>query len=92
MLADVAASLTVLDVALTSTKGWQRRLKHNWTRLHRLVYVAAVAGVVHFIWIQKADITEPLKWAAVLAVLLGVRVAFAVRKKRTADARKTVTA
>ena len=78
------AFLILLLLALTSTKGWQRRLKHNWTRLHRLVYVAAVAGVVHFIWIQKSDITLPLWWAAVLAVLLGIRVAYAVRKRTQA--------
>ncbi len=52
-------------LALTSTNGWMRRLGRNWQRLHRLVYVAAVAGVVHFVWGQKADISEPLKWARV---------------------------
>jgi sulfoxide reductase heme-binding subunit YedZ len=86
------AFLILLLLALTSTKGWQRRLKHNWTRLHRLVYVAAIAGVVHFIWIQKSDITEPLKWAAALAILLGIRVVYAVRNRRLAAARKAVTA
>jgi len=82
----------LLTLALTSTKGWQRRLRQNWTRLHRLVYVAAIAGVVHFIWIQKSDIRVPLKWAFVLAVLLGIRVAYAVRNRRMTAARKTVTA
>jgi sulfoxide reductase heme-binding subunit YedZ len=82
----------LLTLALTSTKGWQRRLRHNWTRLHRLVYVAAIAGIVHFIWIQKSDIREPLKWASFLVVLLGIRVAYVVRSRRMAAARKTVTA
>lgn len=81
----------LLALALTSTKGWQRRLGRNWTRLHRAAYVAAVAGVVHFIWIQKSDITEPLKWAAVLAVLLGVRLIWAVRARRSV-AKVAVTA
>jgi sulfoxide reductase heme-binding subunit YedZ len=81
----------LLVLALTSTKGWQRRLRHNWTRLHRLVYVAAAAGVVHFIWIQKSDYREPLKWAAVLALLLGIRAWFAIRG-RMARARGPVTA
>lgn len=80
----------LLVLALTSTKGWQRRLGRNWTRLHRLVYVAGAAGVVHFIWIQKSDITEPLKWAAALAVLLGIRVWFAIRA-RSVRARSAVT-
>jgi sulfoxide reductase heme-binding subunit YedZ len=66
----------LLVLAVTSTNGWMRRLKRNWTRLHRLVYVAATAGVVHFIWIQKSDLSLPLTWAAVLAGLLGIRVFF----------------
>ena len=69
----------LLVLALTSTTGWMRRLRKNWTRLHRLVYVAAIAGVIHFIWIQKSDLGEPLKWAAALAVLLGIRVYWALR-------------
>ena len=72
----------LLLLAVTSTTCWQRRLKKNWMRLHRLVYVAAIAGVIHFIWIQKSDIRVPLRWAAVLAVLLGIRIYFAVMKRR----------
>jgi sulfoxide reductase heme-binding subunit YedZ len=72
----------LLVLALTSTSGWVRRLKKNWTRLHRLAYVAGVAGVVHFIWIQKTDISEPLKWAFWLAALLAFRVFWAARKRR----------
>ena len=53
------AFVCLLLLAITSTNGWMRRLKKNWGRLHRLVYVAAVAGVIHFIWIQKSDISEP---------------------------------
>jgi sulfoxide reductase heme-binding subunit YedZ len=76
------AFLCLLLLALTSTTGWMRRLKKNWTRLHRLVYVAAIAGVVHFIWIQKSDISEPLNWAFWLVLLLGVRIYFAIYKRR----------
>lgn len=72
--------LTVL--AITSTTGWVRRLKKRWTTLHRLVYVAAIAGAVHFVWGQKSDIAEPLKWAGYVVVLLGIRVYFAVQKRR----------
>jgi sulfoxide reductase heme-binding subunit YedZ len=72
----------LLALAITSTGGWVRRLKRNWQTLHRLVYVAAIAGVVHFAWGQKADIREPLKWGAGLAVLLGFRVYLAVQKRR----------
>jgi sulfoxide reductase heme-binding subunit YedZ len=79
-------------LAMTSTTGWQRRLKKNWQRLHRLVYVAAVAAIVHFIWIQKSDIREPLRWGFLLAVLLAVRVVFAIQKRRRARVRLPVTA
>ena len=76
-----AFSMLVL-LALTSTTGWMRRLGRNWQRLHRLVYVAAALGVVHFAWGQKADISEPLWWASYLVVILGARVVFAVRKRQ----------
>jgi sulfoxide reductase heme-binding subunit YedZ len=78
----MVAFTSLVLLALTSTKGWQTRLKKNWTRLHRLVYVAGIAGVIHFIWIQKSDISEPLNWAFWLAVLLGIRVYYAVNKRR----------
>lgn len=72
----------LLALAATSTNGMMRRLGKRWQKLHRLVYVAGVAGVVHFIWGQKADIREPLQWGAFLVLLLGVRVFYAIRKRR----------
>lgn len=86
------AFVCMLLLALTSTSGAVRLLRKNWTRLHRLVYVAAIAGVIHFIWIQKSDISEPLKWAFWLAGLLGFRVYYAIRKRRLAAAPHRVTA
>ena len=66
----------LVPLALTSTDGSVRRLGYaRWKRLHRLVYAAAVCGVVHFIWRVKADLREPLLFAAALAVLLAVRLA-----------------
>ena len=65
----------LVPLALTSTDGSVRRLGYpRWKRLHRLVYAAALCGVVHFIWRVKADLREPLLFAAALAVLLAVRV------------------
>jgi len=65
----------LVPLALTSTDGSVRRLGYaRWKRLHRLVYAAAVCGVVHFIWRVKADLREPLLFAAALAVLLAVRL------------------
>jgi sulfoxide reductase heme-binding subunit YedZ len=66
--------LLMTPLAITSTRGWQRRLGRRWPRLHRLVYVAACLAVVHFLWLVKADLTAPLVYAAVLAVLLALRL------------------
>jgi sulfoxide reductase heme-binding subunit YedZ len=82
IFAGMLAFAILLPLAITSTSGWVRRLKKNWQRLHRLVYVAAGAAVVHYMWIQKSDIRVPLRYAVVLALLLGIRVFFAVRKRR----------
>lgn len=65
--------LMLLALAITSTKGWIRRLGPRWQRLHRLVYVAALLGVVHFYWQVKADTREPLIFAGVLLALLVAR-------------------
>jgi sulfoxide reductase heme-binding subunit YedZ len=50
-----------------------RRLGRRWVSLHRLVYLAAVFGVIHFLWLVKSDLREPLVYAAVLVLLLGLR-------------------
>jgi sulfoxide reductase heme-binding subunit YedZ len=74
------AFLLLLPLAITSTKGWIKRLGgKRWNALHRAVYVAAVAGCVHFLWSVKKDITEPLIYGAVFAILLALRV---VQRKR----------
>jgi sulfoxide reductase heme-binding subunit YedZ len=73
--------LLMLPLALTSTKGWIRRLGQRWQKLHRLVYLSAVAGVIHYWWLVKADVRKPEIYAAVLFVLLGIRVIIAVRKR-----------
>ena len=72
----------MIPLAITSTAGWVRRLKKNWQRLHRVIYVAAASAVVHYVWIQKSDIRVPIRYAVVLAILLGIRVIFAVRRRR----------
>jgi sulfoxide reductase heme-binding subunit YedZ len=77
----------LLLLALTSTNGWIRRLGKRWQTIHRLVYVAAVAAIVHFIWGQKSDIRLPLEYAAVLALLLGARV-YLTWQKRFAHKRR----
>lgn len=68
----------LLPLAATSTRRWQRRLGRRWTRLHRLVYPAAVLAAVHFYWVSAATAKgspyEPYGWAAAVAALLAVRV------------------
>ena len=64
----------MLPLAITSTQGWIRRLGKRWSLLHRFIYVVAIAGVVHFLWLVKLENSEPLVYAAVLAVLLGSRL------------------
>jgi sulfoxide reductase heme-binding subunit YedZ len=64
----------LVPLALTSTRGWQRRLGRRWVALHRLVYLAAGCAVLHFVWLVKADLAEPLAYAALLAGLLALRL------------------
>lgn len=77
------AFVILVALAVTSPAFMVRRLGRNWQRLHRLVYLAAAAGIVHFAWGQKADISEPIIWGAALAVLLGARVIIAARRRRS---------
>ena len=68
-----AAWLLLVPLAITSTKGWIKRLGRNWARLHKLVYVICVLVILHFWWLVKSDIREPLLYASILALLLGWR-------------------
>jgi sulfoxide reductase heme-binding subunit YedZ len=73
------AFVLLIPLAVTSTNGMVRRLGFpRWKRLHRLVYVVATLGVIHFVWRVKSDLRQPLLFAAVLAFLLVVRVVAAV--------------
>ena len=83
--AGMTAWSLMLPLALTSTTGWIRRLGgKRWQKLHRLIYFSAAAGVVHFIWLVKADLRRPLTYGAVLAILLAYRlIAWLVTRLRT---------
>jgi len=74
MIVGFSAFFILLPLAITSTKGWMKRLGRNWKRLHQLVYVAGILAVLHFFWLVKIDITEPLIYGAILALLLVLRV------------------
>ncbi|HWB99637.1 MAG TPA: protein-methionine-sulfoxide reductase heme-binding subunit MsrQ [Bryobacteraceae bacterium] len=62
---------TLVPLAITSTTGWIRRLGgRNWQRLHRLIYLSAAAGVVHYYWLVKSDIRQPVFYGTILVILL----------------------
>jgi methionine sulfoxide reductase heme-binding subunit len=83
----------MLPLALTSTTGWIRRLGgKRWQALHRLVYVSAVCGVVHYLWLVKADITRPVRYGMVVAVLLLARIAWAWSSRRAVLVRQSAAA
>lgn len=76
----VLGFVLLIPLALTSTNGMIKRLgAKRWQRLHKLVYVIAIAGVIHFWWLVKSDISEPLIYALLLALLLGLRAFWALR-------------
>ena len=79
--------LLLIPLALTSTKGWIRRLGRHWVTLHRAVYVAAVLGIVHFFWITKADDRWPTLALGIWAVLMTLRAAWWLKGRRGRPAR-----
>ena len=66
--------ILMIPLAVTSTAGMIRRLGKRWQQLHRLVYIVAIAGVIHFYWLVKSDIRRPVQYGTVLALLLGYRL------------------
>jgi sulfoxide reductase heme-binding subunit YedZ len=83
------AWLLLLPLALTSTQRSIRVLGKNWVRLHRLVYFAAAAGAIHFYWLVKRDVREPLLYIAILTLLLGWRAAiWTAKAQKTARTQK----
>ncbi len=85
--AGLAAFVLMIPLALTSTKGWIRRLGgKRWQALHRLIYLSAAAGVIHYIWLVKADLRSPLRYAFVLLVLLTYRIVASITSRTKAAA------
>jgi methionine sulfoxide reductase heme-binding subunit len=89
-----AAFVLLIPLALTSTAGWIRRLGgRRWQMLHRLIYICAICGVIHYYWLVKSAVLRPLAYGAVVAVLLLWRLGdWLIRRGRTAPARPTVGA
>lgn len=74
MSAGLAAFVALIPLALTSTRGWQRRLGKRWKRLHRLVYAAAILSVLHYLWLDRDIITMPVIFAVIVGTLLILRL------------------
>jgi methionine sulfoxide reductase heme-binding subunit len=71
----LTAFVLLIPLAVTSTAGWIRRLGgRRWRALHRLIYFSAIAGVIHYLWLVKADIRKPLEYGSILALLLFYRI------------------
>ncbi|MCZ6617090.1 MAG: ferric reductase-like transmembrane domain-containing protein [Gammaproteobacteria bacterium] len=70
----ISALLLLLPLALTSTRGWQRRLGRRWRRLHKLVYPAMGLGLLHLLWLTKDGYAEPLLYCAIFAGLMVERL------------------
>ena len=89
----MAVFVILFLLAITSNRFSIRKLGRKWASLHRLVYLAAIGGVIHFWWLVKADITLPRRWAVALALLLGIRVWWWYQKRLTAPGtpRRAVT-
>jgi sulfoxide reductase heme-binding subunit YedZ len=90
IIAGLTAYLCMVPLALTSTKGWIRRLGGpRWQSLHRLVYITATAAVVHYYWLVKSDVRLPLLYGSLVAILLAYRAAYWWSKRRAPAAAPT---
>jgi len=87
-----AAFVLLIPLAVTSTDGAVKRLGfRRWKRIHRLVYVAAVLGVIHFVWRVKADLLQPALFGAALVFLFAVRLATSLKKRAAAVKSSSLT-
>lgn len=89
--AGMTAFVAMIPLAITSTRGWIRRLGRRWQMLHRLVYVSGIAACLHFIWKVKIVIGEPVYYAAILGALLLFRAVWRLRPQARATGRTPVT-
>ncbi|MGZ8250887.1 MAG: sulfite oxidase heme-binding subunit YedZ [Methylophilaceae bacterium] len=82
VLVGFSAFVLAIPLAITSNNAMMRRLRERWKKLHQLVYLIAILGVLHFWWLVKKDIREPLFYTVILALLLGVRLYYYLKKKQ----------
>jgi len=80
--AGFTAFVLMIPLAITSTKGWIRRLGRRWQLLHRLIYISAIAAAVHYLWKVKVMIGSPVYYGIAVMLLLGFRVAWSLRSSK----------
>ena len=76
-----SAWLLLIPLAATSNKQMIKILKHNWKKLHRLIYLISLFGVIHYLWLVKRDLTEPLIFLTIILILLAFRLKFKILSK-----------
>ena len=74
ILVGLFSYLLLIPLAVTSTKAMQKRLGKHWVQLHKLVYIAAISAVIHYLWLVKSDLSEPIFYASIVSILLFSRV------------------
>jgi sulfoxide reductase heme-binding subunit YedZ len=85
------AFVLMVPLALTSTKGWIRRLGKRWTLLHRLIYISAIAAAIHYLWKVKVAVGSPVYYAAIVGALLAFRLIWTLRKRTLRQPRPAET-
>ena len=79
--AGFSAFILLIPLAVTSSNKMIERLQYRWIQLHRLIYIIGIIAVLHFWWMVKIDTREPMIYAIILAVLLGIRLFFYLKRK-----------
>ncbi|MDP1658570.1 MAG: protein-methionine-sulfoxide reductase heme-binding subunit MsrQ [Methylotenera sp.] len=82
ILVGFAAFLLTIPLAITSNNAMIKRLRNHWKKLHQLVYIIAILAVVHFWWLVKKDIREPMFYAVILVILLSIRIYYKYLKTK----------
>ena len=91
IIAGLTALCALIPLAITSTRGWRRRLRQNWSKLHRLVYVAAIAGWIHLLWLERATFEDSAVYGAILLLLFTERVVNTIRTRKKSPRRESTT-
>ena len=74
--------LLLIPLALTSTKAMQKRLGKRWIQLHKLVYIAGISAIIHYLWLVKSDLSEPILYASIMFILLFSRLLSYLKTKQ----------